>query len=887
MIDSSVPTAGADQPSDEDDEVGSKDEEFRSSAKRVRRGHEEEPAPAPPEPTMKKGSEASKGDADETDDAAGAVRREEMTGMAALRREEAEAEAEAGGQEREEADGADEDEEDEEEEDEEEEEEEEEEAKGKGMPRRRGRGRPRKKADAASEAGGRSRCVDERGNLLPRCLFYSGSHYYVQLKWRRANFIVPLQCGVDGAGRERDRVIIACLGPAEAASRLEHPLEEYAGERFYRELFASAEPPRVGVHDPEPGTLPGRWRLVEYLRAVGALQEAPAVAPKEEREEARAAPAGAPGEGSEGEGAEEWRAGPLPQWAISPEGVDHLDLEWGGAPFRAALGRGTEAQAFMQWRDRALLALHGPADALQHDLSFEPLEYEREPFYRALFGPAHTPAVGLRDPHPGTRPARRRLRAFLRSLGALPPLPRPPGTAPAAPASPPAPRRGPAARVRVRVRRTGGAADALSRARDRLAIALFGAAAATRPGLCFPLWEYAGEGFYRELFGEQGPAAAVGVHDPVPGTQAAAKRLLDWLLARCDCFALAPSEARRAALQQGQPPEADEEAAENVPLEECELLPPHVYCVPCKPPRFFIRTNWGTSNLSMGLRHGVRLFAARRTRDALFIAALGPEEASRRGLCYRLEDYEQQPFYRALFGPGERAAVGVQDPAQESPEGRQRVRAFLARFGFAVNVSAAACSRRPPAGPAPAPARARGEQRRGGEEVEEGEDQGGPRRVCGGDAGRGRLGGRGGGAPYGAAAQYGMAPVMCHPAMAQQAMMYACFGGAAFSHPAAAWAQQQQQAQAQEGQLQGAAGWAGETASLLNVRRLPQSGETRTRGMRFGGDVGALLLDASRHFGVHLVELWDKDFNRVTTVAEVLAAARISPIFYAVDAQGR
>eukprot|EP00741_Cyanophora_paradoxa_P016885 tig00020943_g16308.t1 len=596
----------------------------------------------------------------------------------------------------------------------------------------RGKGQDRKAEPASTK--GRRFCLDERGAPLPRNLFYAKRRYYVKLKWRGENFSYNLQCGLEEATRERDRLVIACYGPAEAGARLVHPLAQYASERFYKEMFDSADPPKVGLHDREPGALAARRRLVAYLRRVGAFEGRPEPYEDErleERTEAPAAPAGAGEEESEGEGAEGWPRGPLPQWAVAPGGLDHLDLEWGAAPFRVVLGAGTDAQAFLQWRDRALLALHGPGAAAGHGLSFPVEDYAHELFFRALFGPGGSPPVevGPRDPQPGTRAARRRLRAFLRSCGALP---CPPGVSACtagpdaaakagAPALPPNVHRvrnswrlGPGKRrieisflwgdlqqqVRVGVREGVEDAESLARARDRVALALFGPAAAVRPGagLCRPLEEYAGELFYGELF-EEGDAPRVGVHDPEPGSPEARLRLVRWLSDRCSSIAPPPWNNRigppntisswrgragelRPVVHTGN--EAD--AQEDRPLGDGVPLPPNVFLRPGTPvgapQRFQLRFLKENFSFDYTLPAGVRLFAARRIRDSILITLAGPDEAVRRGLCNGLAEYQAEPFYTALFGQEEPPRVGVRDPDLKTTDGRKRLRAFLALSGI-------------------------------------------------------------------------------------------------------------------------------------------------------------------------------------------------------------
>eukprot|EP00741_Cyanophora_paradoxa_P006818 tig00001042_g6593.t2 len=539
-----------------------------------------------------------------------------------------------------------------------------------------------------SKAMGNSRCVDvdEQGGRLPPWVYRKKRLYFFNRAWRGLMIYVPFNCTVENMSRERDRLLICLCGPAEAAAQLSHPIQEFASERFYKEMFESADPPKVGVHDPEPRMPATRDRLVEYLRSVGALERSAGAPPQALKET------------SDGEGSEAWLRGPLPHWLVSPDGVDHLDLEWGGAPFRAALGHGTDPQVFMQCRDRALLAMHGPAAAPQHCLlSCAAAEYAEEPFYRALFGPGPAPGVGLRDQEPGTRAARRRLRAFLRSLGALPPLPRPQE---ASPAELPVHEEVSDAHhvsflwgsVEVRVPVREGLEDgaALAQARDRVALALFGPAAADRPGLSRPLQEYEGEPFYRELFGGEGPPR-VGVHDPEPGTPAARARLVEWLAARCDCFG--PSSGARRPEGPARRPEPDGDVPENVFLEESDELPANVYCRVSQDGdgssqfRFGVQLMWGATNFSAALRPGVRLYTACCVRDAVLIALFGPEKASRRGLCNPLEEYQEQPFYRALFGPGEAPRVGVHDPAPGSREACHRLRSFLVNCGFEISLS--------------------------------------------------------------------------------------------------------------------------------------------------------------------------------------------------------
>eukprot|EP00741_Cyanophora_paradoxa_P005334 tig00000880_g5173.t1 len=938
--------------------------------------------------------------------------------------------------------------------------------------------------------------VDERGNALPRNLFYTaaGGRFVTRFKWRGENFLYYLEGCVGGedVARERDRLLICCFGPADAAARLVHPAKEYASERFYREMFASPHPPKVGVHDGEPGALAARRRVVEYLRRVGALE--------------------GPGLSSD---------------ATPPPHAGNERQQPPAAPTPPAL-------------PFASAASNGAA----------PLDGSELP-------------PNVQRVRPSWRVGREQSQLEVNFLwGEL--------------------------QVRLPVKEGLEEAAEVARARDRLALALFGTAAPA--GLCRPLAEYAEEAFFRELFGG-GEPPGVGVHDPEPGTPPARARLLHWLVARCPCFGKPPGTKRSMGL--ALPAEPDDRAPENVPLGDGVPLPPNVYPrrVDGEPVRFFVRFNWRNAEHNITLRPDVTLFTARRVRDAILIAMVGPEEASNRGLCYRLEVYREQAFYRALFGEGERPRVGLHDPEGGSHAGRCRLRSFLVRCGLELaweHLPPSTSARRaqaPAEGSEESASSTQGES----EEEETGEEEGGtamasegsgdkegapaiglrerqPRsapagrrlrsslrshdasaapppleapaasadasgsssasgsvdpeaepelppniqrvathrrlppeqrrytvkmlwrkltvrlrvkggfdiavtgtdalarardrlalalfgtaaaaRLCrplaeyaeepffrelfGGGARRAsgearaqeepgassgpsskppaaaggraprplprqlssaaptesqrRIPGRSGAEPppqedaraqaqppspevaaqaqqRAAAAQaahayayaawvhaqraaaaaalhgagssaphvgygYGSAPLepprylpmpaaaagaVGLPGQPSAALVDSSLGpgiggrGAAFPPPPApllapqlapSWAPQarlamgapagpatppQQSLRAAE-QLK--AGDAGPGALLLNVRRLPQSGDGRARGMRFGGDVEALLREASRHFGAHLVELWDKDFNRVASAAEVARAARESPIFYALDAHG-
>eukprot|EP00741_Cyanophora_paradoxa_P019204 tig00000215_g18540.t1 len=964
-------------------------------------------------------------------------------------------------------------------------------------------------AQAMQAAAARgSPTVDERGERLPSSLFCRGCQYFFQHKWWGLGFTVKLECTAEGARRERDRLLLSLHGPDGAAGELAHPQNEYAAERFYQELFASADPPKVGVHDLCPGTAPACGRLVGYLRLAGALGAGAELELWSSSPEPRPIPeASRSGSGSEGEGAEGWRRGPQPYWAVSPAGVDLLDLEWGGAPFRAALGCGTEPEVIMRCRDRALLAMHGVTAAQRLGLSFPFPEYVNEPFFRALFGSASRPRVGLLDPEPGSPAARRLLRAFLRSSGALPPLARPGAPAPprreaaaaaaaaappppppppagastsaaapptrgsgcdrgtaaavaeaapaapgdeaaaaaaapppvastsvaaapargngrsrgtaiaaaaaaapaapgdeaaaaaaapppvastsvaaaptrgsgrgrsaasaaaaaaaaAAPAAPgdeaaaaaaaprpsrrrraststststsdpdpewPAPIQAPAIQIRARSAYPaggpaagrggggggagrGGGGSAVARARDRLALALFGPAAASQPGLSRPRNEYVGEFFYRELF-VSGAAPRVGVHDPEPGTPAACRRLVRWLFASCDCFgpprlakyrwragagadvevdpapAPAPAPASSARAWPDLTSSSSAPATARAPSTARLDLPPDVYALPPqgkgREPRLGVRITWGAADLTVLLKcGGAHRFALRRARDAVFIAALGPEQASRHGLCNPLEEYRGEPFFRALFGAAP-APVGPRPRSKAgagAPAGRSLQRApapTKAKRGEVPSARAASYE-----GSAPPPLLPL--------------HQGTPP------------------PPHAYAPPPSASAAAARLQLQQQQLLQADlaipagFGGAASASAASAaaaaasvpspWApppsqlprahahmQRNPEAKAEtEAEAGAGSDGAGRLLLLLNVRRLPQCGDGRARGFHFGGDLASLLLEASGHFGAHFVELWDRDFNRVGTAAEVAAAARASPVFYAIDASGR
>eukprot|EP00741_Cyanophora_paradoxa_P003930 tig00000741_g3823.t1 len=101
--------------------------------------------------------------------------------------------------------------------------------------------------------------------------------YFVSFPWLGIEFVLRSPQGADlqTAMRIHDRALISCFGPDAAAQRgLCNPLQAYVSERFFRELFSSAQAPRVGVWDPLRGTRDARDRVVAYLSETGALAKA-------------------------------------------------------------------------------------------------------------------------------------------------------------------------------------------------------------------------------------------------------------------------------------------------------------------------------------------------------------------------------------------------------------------------------------------------------------------------------------------------------------------------------------------------------------------------------------------------------------------------------------
>eukprot|EP00741_Cyanophora_paradoxa_P021318 tig00021348_g20578.t1 len=116
---------------------------------------------------------------------------------------------------------------------------------------------------------------------------------------------------LEEAGRWRDRLLIALRGPAVAERKgLNHPLQEYEGEEFYRRLFGEAvlsgeaDPPPIGAHDPLAAREPAAAarRAVQFIEEHGAAGEPRCIGEGTIEEDQRSEAAGSGSEDGDGDG---------------------------------------------------------------------------------------------------------------------------------------------------------------------------------------------------------------------------------------------------------------------------------------------------------------------------------------------------------------------------------------------------------------------------------------------------------------------------------------------------------------------------------------------------------------------------------------------------------
>eukprot|EP00741_Cyanophora_paradoxa_P022457 tig00021489_g21683.t1 len=333
-----------------------------------------------------------------------------------------------------------------------------------------------------------------------------------------------------------------------------------------------------------------------------------------------------------------------------------------------------------RWRDRYVIALHGPQGAARLELptNFPIDEYREEPFFRALFGAGEPPPVGVHDPKGEADPAAAfdRLRNFLRALESqgtggvrtererVPPLQRNPSSGLFG-----------VVFVRgnfiMRVRwlnhqfeRSFLVGEEAARCRDRVSICCFGPEEAARRSLNFPPSHYQAEGFFRALFVDV-PPEAVGVHDACSRQSAASKQARSDAVDRLQAFF-----ARHAILPREKRVHWSTRRSPGTHLRRPETGLYGVYPAQLSPLRYAafvpwrgreIRSHWAPEDVG----------EAARWRDRLLIVLRGPQVAARNGLNHPLEEYEGEGFFGALFGEGvDPPRVGLFDEeAREDPAG--------------------------------------------------------------------------------------------------------------------------------------------------------------------------------------------------------------------------
>eukprot|EP00741_Cyanophora_paradoxa_P000466 tig00000405_g454.t1 len=215
-----------------------------------------------------------------------------------------------------------------------------------------------------------------------------GGLFQAQVDFHHRKFkLAPCQ-SAEEAAREHDRYTIAAVGPANCGRRLNYTLDDYRGERFYRELVESNAAPAFGFRDFTGTDCEDMWdKLKKFMKKCRGAEEAAAAT-------AATGEAGEAGEAGDlgcvfdpSCGAAEGVAGGCEYRGVlvcKNTGRFLPTLDWRGKWRFGWLCRTAKAAAME--RDRLAIAAYGPAEARTMSTNFPLDRYKKEPFYRRLFG---------------------------------------------------------------------------------------------------------------------------------------------------------------------------------------------------------------------------------------------------------------------------------------------------------------------------------------------------------------------------------------------------------------------------------------------------------------------------------------------------------------------
>eukprot|EP00741_Cyanophora_paradoxa_P025771 tig00000391_g24868.t1 len=428
----------------------------------------------------------------------------------------------------------------------------------------------------------------------------SPGRFQSKIVWREKNWICSRRDKREDAARDRDRFLIAALGPEAASARgLNYPLSSYESEAWFGLLFRpSGDPPEIGVHDRDTDADAALKRLKQFISSHSGDGRRP-------------------------------QSGFFGVFNVNGSAVTRY--RWKNKMFQATWDSAEEGG---RSHDRFLLICHGPGGVPERSFNFPSKGYEGEKFYRDMFASGSPPKVGVHDPDPddaaaaierakrylldvvhgrgapqadgSPAPKRKRGRPRKTAEGAAaaaapaassaPPL-APPGQRGAGPGITYVPvgeaaTGGPAVRDRpvpdvfgvypvenapvrfvARVTWRGflieywsddKAPEAAARVRDRLLVVLFGPQEAEHVGLNYPLSDYKEESFYKASSrARTGPRSAPRTPSPWPSRWWRASRA-SWSSTRRP-RGPRPARLRRRLLLRGSAPAAKPKAAPALP----------------------------------------------------------------------------------------------------------------------------------------------------------------------------------------------------------------------------------------------------------------------------------------------------------------------------------
>eukprot|EP00741_Cyanophora_paradoxa_P016867 tig00020943_g16291.t1 len=316
-------------------------------------------------------------------------------------------------------------------------------------------------------------------------------------------------------------------------------------------------------------------------------------------------------------------------------------------------------------RDRMIIACKGSAPSPQgFTLNFPLSEYQGESWYRALFLSEHPPAVGVHDESEDAKAAAERLHAFMEEHGMARPVSY---ASERAAAFSGVTYFGNRFRVSLSWKRKSfqsvfqfDSVETCAVWRDRFLIACYGKDEAQSRGLNFPVTEYEGEAWFRDLFPAGGVRPPpVGLHDTRADAAASFKSLREFM------------EQHGLVL----PPWLPGAFRIKVAKISTRNADTGLFGVSqSSATRFMALFHWKDKQFHLPYTSAEE---AALVRDRLLIAGVGPVYAQVRQLNHPLSRYEGESWYAALFRSASPPAVGVHDADGDPEAAMWRLKAFL------------------------------------------------------------------------------------------------------------------------------------------------------------------------------------------------------------------